>query len=47
MEPMEFEGKTVEEAIDTELRRVGNEPRVGVLTHGGVILPLISNTQSR
>jgi nickel-dependent lactate racemase len=39
--------KTVEEAIDTELRRVGNEPRVGVLTHGGVILPLISNTKLR
>jgi nickel-dependent lactate racemase len=37
--------KTVEEAIETELRRCGNEPRVGVLTHGGVILPLISGAQ--
>ena len=37
--------RTVEEAIETELRRYGNEPRVGVLTHGGVILPLISNAQ--
>ena len=37
--------KTVEEAIETELRRYGNEPRVGVLTHGGVILPLISNAR--
>ena len=39
--------KTVEEAIDTELRRHGNEPRVGMLTHGGVVLPLIRNTQPR
>ena len=39
--------KTVEEAIDTELRRCGNEPRVGMLTHGGVILPLMSDTQPR
>jgi len=37
--------KTVEEAIATELKSCGNEPRVGVLTHGGVILPLISSSR--
>jgi nickel-dependent lactate racemase len=35
--------KTIEEAIAAELRSCGDEPRVGVLTHGGVILPLISD----
>jgi len=35
--------KTIEEAIAAELRICGNEPRIGVLTHGGVILPLISD----
>jgi nickel-dependent lactate racemase len=37
--------KTVEKAIETELRHCANEPRVGVLTHGGVILPLIRSAQ--
>ena len=39
--------RTVEDALETELRRCGDEPQVGVLTHGGVILPLISSTQPR
>ena len=37
--------KTIGEAIAAELRSCGDEPRVGVLTHGGVILPLISDQQ--
>jgi nickel-dependent lactate racemase len=37
--------ETVEEAIAAELKSCGDEPRVGVLTHGGVILPLISSPQ--
>jgi nickel-dependent lactate racemase len=37
--------KTVEEAIAAELKSCGDEPRVGVLTHGGVTLPLISSPQ--
>jgi nickel-dependent lactate racemase len=38
--------KTVEEAIAAELWSCGDEPRVGVLTHGGVILPLINTSSS-
>ncbi len=35
--------ETIEEAIACELKNCGNEPRIGVLTHGGVILPLINS----
>ena len=37
--------KTIGKAIATELRGCGNEPQVGVLTHGGVTLPLIRSSQ--
>jgi nickel-dependent lactate racemase len=37
--------KTIGEAIRTELEGHGSEQRVGVLTHGGVTLPLIGSAQ--